>query len=122
MNNPPMPLLYEDKSSKLPSDFYIAADKDSPSTTFLSTVSKPMIGTANKDKAFSFVRLSEIEGEQIYNGTRALWSYGFVRYRDRFKRRFELRFCHRYEPKLIPGGGFVVAGPPEFNRLSIYKG
>jgi hypothetical protein len=122
INNPPMPSLYEQKTA-LPSDFYIAADKDTGSTTLLSTLGEPMMGAANKDKAFSYVRLSKIEGEQISNGTQALWSYGFVRYRDVFKRRFELRFCHRYEPKLMPiGGGFVVAGPPEFNRLSIYKG
>jgi hypothetical protein len=116
--NPPMPSLY-DRTDRLPSVYYLAAEKGSRCTTFLCTVAEPLIGIS--EKPFKFVAVADSEKEQVDNGTKFLWHYGFVRYRDRFKRAFELRYCHRYEPKLVPRGGFVVGGPAEFNRSTRCK-
>jgi hypothetical protein len=127
-NMPPIPSMYQasDESARSPSDYYIPVDESASKggmggigcVTFLSTINEPMMGLANRDKPFQFVRLTETEENEIATGKKFLWAYGFVRYRDIFKRRFEMRFCHRYEPKLMPTGGFVVAGPTHFNRLN----
>lgn len=128
---PPMPMMFEasDESSGTP-DFLIPADKDAPHTgaqkgvgcqTFLSTHTEPMMGKGDRTKPYHFIRLTDGERAEMVKGTKFVWCYGFVRYRDIFKRRFELRFCHRYEPRLERNGGFLVAGPQEFNRLTRRK-
>jgi hypothetical protein len=117
--NPPTPSLYEEKRER-PTDFYLPAGKPSPCTTFLSETGQPIYDSTKKEP-FKASRMTAIDQENINNRSKTLWSYGFIRYRDTFKRAFELRFCHRYEPTLMPNPGFIVAGPPEFNRLTRYK-
>lgn len=58
----------------------------------------------------------------IERGDLALYFYGFVKYRDAFKKRRETRFCFRL--KLALGltdpatRGFYIAGPPEYNKAT----
>jgi hypothetical protein len=61
--------------------------------------------------------LSQAEIEQITNGVRFLWAYGFVRYEDVLVRReYETRFCYRYVlPPYVPTPIFALAGPREYN-------
>ena len=58
----------------------------------------------------------------VEQGTQALYVYGFVKYRDAFKKRRETRFCFRLKVPLGLGDqalrGFYIAGPPKYNKAS----
>jgi hypothetical protein len=120
--NPPNPALYQETGISIPSDFYVAAGASSPFRSFLTDRSglsgKAALGT--QEKPARFEEFTDADLEQLKNRTKTLWSYGFVRYRDVFKRSYELRFCQRYEPAMAGPKTFIVAGPPEFNRLTRY--
>jgi hypothetical protein len=130
-DNPPMPQLYDatDESSAtttgtayLPPDVNVAkGDKlGDKCIAILSRVDDPPIGKQSEGKVFKAIRPTEDEWKSINDGGKFLWCYGFARYSDVFKRDFEVRFCFRYAPNLIPSPGFISYGPPEFNRLQRY--
>ena len=56
---------------------------------------------------------------KVRSGEALLAIYGFVRYRDAFKRKHEVRFCYFYDPKKGPNhwtdGKFKLHGPPAYN-------
>lgn len=58
----------------------------------------------------------------VYDGGKVLWVYGFVEYRDAFKRHHRTRYCFRYSPR--KGGedafsmGFYPDGPPEYTECT----
>lgn len=115
---PPDPSLYGWLGDNLPADFLLPGNGSSNSMTFLSIPGEPAPGTTKEP--FTAKRVSSDEQLKIQSRLLTLWSYGFVRYRDIFGRKYEMRFCHRLEPMLAPQPGFIVAGPSEFNRLTRY--
>lgn len=127
---PPTAALYNvsDEVAKSP-DVYLPPDKDVPQggrigaecVGLLSTIQESAIGLANTGIKFKPNRLTDAEIQELMRDEKFLWCYGFVRYRDTFKRNFEMRFCLRYFPRLVPNGGFGLAGPPQFNRITRYE-
>ena len=114
---PPVPALYE-WAANLRAEFLLPDKIESPSLAFLSVAGEPAPGTT--EEPFVGKVLSGEQYAQIEQRSLTLWFYGFMRYRDIFQRKYEVRYCHRFEPKLSPTPGFIVDGPPEFNRLTRY--
>jgi len=58
----------------------------------------------------------------VERGERALYFYGFVKYRDAFRKRRETRFCFRLKVALgltdPASRGFYIAGPREYNKAT----
>jgi hypothetical protein len=51
--------------------------------------------------------LSVSEARTVYEGTHAIWFYGFLKYRDAFKKDRIVRYCFRYS---LPDAGGVSSG------------
>jgi hypothetical protein len=51
--------------------------------------------------------LSVSEARTVYEGTHAIWFYGFLKYRDAFKKDRIIRYCFRYS---LPEAGSVSSG------------
>jgi hypothetical protein len=114
---PPDPSIYDSKQL-LPSEYYLPPSETDQSKTFLSPVGQAT--PRDPTEPFYVSRLTPANCASMENKSKALWSYGFVRYRDIFGRKFELRFCHRWETRMAPSPGFMIDGPVEFNRLTRY--
>jgi hypothetical protein len=127
---PPYAVLFDvpDEIVKSP-DYCVPPDNNVPQggsagakfIAMLSTVDRSTIGMANSGGKYKPIRLTGPEMDELRMEGKFLWCYGFVRYRDLFKRNFELRYCLRYYPALMPNGGFGFAGLPQFNRVARYE-
>jgi hypothetical protein len=121
-DSPPNPSLYEETEISIPSEFYLPAGEHTGVTNYLSDRSgltgKEALGTLEQPVVARLI--TDEEYTELTKRTKTLWSYGFVRYRDVFKRVYELRYCQRFEPNMAMPPNFIVAGPPEFNRLTRY--
>jgi hypothetical protein len=121
-DHPPNPALYEETGISIPADFYVPAGEHTGITNYLTDRSgltgKAAMGTVEQPIRARVI--TDEEWEELTKRTKTLWSYGFVRYRDVFKRVYELRYCQRFEPNMAKPPNFMVAGPSEFNRLTRY--
>lgn len=125
---PPLPQIFDltDEFSAPTSEAYFPPDADMPRKengatdciALFSTVENSPLGKRSEGSTFPPHQLTEDEWKAVRQEKKFLWCYGFVRYRDIFKRKFELRFCFQYAPNLAPEEGFVTRGPEQFNRLS----
>ena len=66
--------------------------------------------------------LNPNDAPDIEQGNKALYVYGFARYRDAFRAKHETRYCFRLKIALgvadPKSRGFYIAGPPAYNKAT----
>lgn len=71
------------------------------------------------EKTRSHYRVNVPKAISLRTGDLNLWVYGYIKYRDTFRRKHITRFCYRWEPVNDAGvASFTADGPAEYNQAS----